>query len=163
LGVRDETDAVIDLLRRYKDAHCKEHFYAVRALVPEEPAARAARLIYLNRTCFNGLFRENSKGGFNVPMGRYKNPAICDEPRLRAAAAALAGADIACRSFEVVLDHAKRGDFVYFDPPYFPVSGTAHFTSYHQDGFGVADQERLAEVCAALDRRGVKFLLSNAD
>jgi len=163
LAVRDETDALIANLRKHAAAHDEAHYYAVRSKEPKAAAARAARLIYLNRTCYNGLFRENSKGGFNVPMGRYKNPTICDEPKLRAAAAALAGADIACRPFETVLDHAKRGDFVYFDPPYHPVSDTAHFTSYHQDGFSAADQERLAEVFAELHQRGAKLLLSNSD
>ncbi|MBI1320554.1 MAG: Dam family site-specific DNA-(adenine-N6)-methyltransferase [Candidatus Hydrogenedens sp.] len=163
LAIRDDVSGVIRHLKKHAAAHDETYYYATRAEIPKTSSARAARLLYLNRTCFNGLFRENSKGEFNVPMGRYKNPAICDEPKLRAASAALAQADIACRPFESVLDHAAKGDFVYFDPPYAPVSATAQFTSYHQDGFGTADQERLADVCAQLHRRKVKFLLSNSD
>lgn len=162
VAVRDETDALIELLRAHKARHDKEYYYAVRASEPDSPVARAARVIYLNKTCYNGLYRENSRGEFNTPIGKYKNPQICDEPNLRACAAALAQARVAPRSFESVLDHAKPGDFVYFDPPYHPVSETASFTSYARDGFGEADQRRLAEVFAALAARGTHVLLSNS-
>jgi len=166
LGVKEHVDEVIDLLLEHKARHTEDaetYYYAVRAEQPEEPAAKAARLIYLNKTCFNGLFRENSRGEFNVPLGSYKNPAICDERNLRESAAALADADIECRPFETVLKRAKKGDFVYFDPPYHPVSETASFTGYHQGGFGEDDQRRLAEVVGKLDKKGVKVLLSNSD
>ena len=131
--------------------------------VPETLTARAARVIYLNKTCFNGLYRENSKGQFNVPMGSYKKPLICDEPNLRAVAVALSKAKIARRHFREVLDHSQPGDLVYFDPPYWPVSSTASFTSYAKDNFTRADQEELAEIAVKLKEAGVNVLLSNSD
>lgn len=161
-AVRDETDRLIDLLRMHKARHNKEYYYAVRAAVPESRVERAARIIYLNKTCFNGLYRENSRGGFNVPIGNYENPAICDTENLRACAKALAHADVEHRPFDAVLGKAKAGDFVYFDPPYHPVSTTASFTAYASAGFGEPDQRRLAEVFATLADRGVHVLLSNS-
>lgn len=163
LGVRDAVDEVIARLLSHKAKHGEEHYYAQRAAVPRHVAGRAARIIYLNKTCYNGLYRENSKGGFNVPMGRYKNPGICDEENLRAASAALQGVNIARRDFRTVLDHAKKGDLVYFDPPYWPVSATSSFTAYAKDNFGEQDQRDLAAVFSALAKRGVKVLLSNSD
>src|SRR5690606_24057647 len=133
-------------LEEHRRKHSEEHYYAVRAKTPTTPAARAARIIYLNKTGYNGLYRENSRGQFNVPFGRYKNPAICDEPNLRAASAALQRAALESRHFETVLDKAKPGDLVYFDPPYHPVSKTASFTSYGKDGFGEDSQRLLARV-----------------
>lgn len=162
-GVQHDVERVINLLKAHRARHSEAHYYAVRATVPEDPVARAARIIYLNRTCFNGLYRENSKGLFNVPMGRYKNPAILDADNLRAVSAALRRSRIECRHFTAVLDHAEPGDFVYFDPPYHPVSRTANFTSYHQDAFGEDAQRSLADVYRRLDERGVKLLLSNSD
>ena len=161
-AVAADVDGVIALLADHKAKHGKEYYYAVRAEVPDTRTARAARLIYLNRTCFNGLFRVNSRGLFNVPMGDYKDPAILDAPNLRACAEALRKADIAVRPFEGIVERAQEGDFVYFDPPYDPVSDTANFTAYAKDGFGKAEQERLAGVCRALDAKGVKFVLSNS-
>ncbi len=161
-GVKEYVEQVIELLHDHKERHCHDHYYAVRAQVPEDVAGRAARIIYLNRTCFNGLFRENSKGLFNVPIGKYKNPMICDEENLRAVSEALGKARVESRPFEAVLDSAKTGDFVYFDPPYHPVSDTANFTSYDKAGFGETEQRRLAEVFAELDQRSVKALLSNS-
>lgn len=162
LGVRNEIDSVIHRLREHKRRHDEAHFYAVRASAPRSLAGRAARVIYLNKTCYNGLYRENSKGGFNTPFGRYKNPNICDEENLRAVAATLRGVDIAARGFECVLELARRGDLVYLDPPYHPLSKTASFTSYSRDGFDVDAQRRLAEVFAQLAGRGVKVILSNS-
>lgn len=161
-GVKENADEVIRALRRHKDAHCKGYYCRVRAEKPGDLFQHAARIIYLNRTCFNGLYRENGKGEFNVPFGDYVNPAICDETNLRAAAEALGGATIETRSFESVLDKAKPGDFVYFDPPYHPVSKTSSFTRYEKNGFGEDEQRRLAEVFAALANRGVRALLSNS-
>lgn len=162
-AVRDQVEAVIEELRRHRND--REHYYRVRALDPEAlaPAARAARLIFLNRTCYNGLYRENRGGQFNVPFGRYANPVICDEENLRAASAALRGADLSCRAFDSVLDRAERGDLVYFDPPYHPVSATASFTAYDRGGFGPEDQERLRDLFAELAGRGVRAILSNSD
>ena len=162
-AVRDEAAAVIEHLRKHATRHSEAHYYAVRARVPRTLAARAARLIYLNRTCFNGLYRENRRGEFNVPMGRYKNPRICDAEALMAASVALQKAEVACRPFEAVLDHAQPGDFVYFDPPYAPLSATSSFTAYSDQSFGAAEHDRLAEVVDALAARGVKVLLSNSD
>jgi DNA adenine methylase len=162
MGVRDHVEALIALLRAHKRLHSEEHYYAVRADVPDDPVARAARIIYLNKTCFNGLYRENSKGGFNTPMGRYVNPCICDEANLRAVSEALRSAHIAQRPFAAILEHAQPGDLVYFDPPYHPVSKTASFTAYHKGAFDEDAQRALAEVFAALARRDVKVLLSNS-
>ena len=123
----------------------------------------AARFIYLNRTCFNGLYRVNKKGMFNVPFGAYTNPTICDEENLRAVSEALRGTKIISANFEATLETAKRGDVVYCDPPYLPVSITANFTTYTVGGFGLVDQTRLRDVAKALDARGVHVLLSNSD
>jgi DNA adenine methylase len=161
-GVRDHVGEVIAILgARRNDA---DEFYRVRAQDPAAlPAAeRAARIVYLNRTCFNGLYRENRSGRFNVPFGRYKAPRICDEAVLRAASAALRGVDLAPRPFEAVLERARPGDLAYFDPPYDPVSATASFTAYARGGFGAVDQERLRDVARELAGRGVHVLLSNS-
>lgn len=162
LGVRDNPERLIALLEEHKARHNKDYYYEVRGLVPQDPIERAARIIYLNKTCFNGLYRENSKGLFNVPMGRYKNPAICDEENLWAVSVALQSVELSSRPFETILEYAEPGDLVYFDPPYHPVSTTANFTSYNQKGFGENDQRALAEVFAELARRGVKAILSNS-
>lgn len=165
LAVRDDVESLIRILARHHAAHSKEHFYRVRSRIPGRMSrtARAARLIYLNRTCFNGLYRVNSRGGFNVPMGRYKSPRILDAANLRAASAALSRAVIDARHFRTTASSAQSGDFVYFDPPYHPLSRTANFTSYTQDSFSVADQEELAELYSLLARRGCHVMLSNSD
>ncbi len=161
-GVKHEVEPVIELLREHARRHDKEHYYATRAAQPDSLAAQAARIIYLNRTCFNGLFRENSRGEFNVPMGRYVNPRICDEANLRAVAKALREVRIEIAPFDSVLDAAAPGDLVYFDPPYHPVSATANFTAYQKGGFGEEDQRMLAGVFRTLDASGVYVLLSNS-
>ncbi len=119
----------------------------------------------MNRTCFNGLYRVNSKGKFNVPLGRYSNPNIVNEENIRAVSQILQSSRISikCRDFEAVLRDAKKGDLVYFDPPYQPVSATANFTSYTTKNFTYDDLTRLAELCLKLDSRGCKVLLSNSD
>jgi DNA adenine methylase len=164
-AVRDEVEAVILELERHRRRHKQSHFYEVRDLLPLElfPAARAARLIYLNRTCFNGLYRVNSKGHFNVPMGRYTNPTILDEAGLRLASASLARTQLHTAHFREVLGRARAGDFVYFDPPYVPVSPTSDFTAYTRGSFGEHDQAELARVYRELDARGCKLMLSNSD
>ena len=137
----------------------------------EDPAklalpARAARTIYLNKTGYNGLYRVNRAGRFNVPFGRYDNPGFRQPEaieNLRACSRALRGVKLVVRDFGEVARHAKAGDFVYFDPPYVPVSTTSDFTSYVPGGFGYADQERLAGVFARLAARGVHVMLSNSD
>ena len=164
-SVRNHTGQVIAALERHRRQHGKAHYYALRAQEWRHlPAVEAAaRMIYLNRTGFNGLYRLNSKGGFNVPMGRHDNLRIVDEENLRAVARVLRGVKLDVRPFAEVLDHARRGDLVYFDPPYVPLSATASFTGYLPGGFGPDDQRRLAEVFGKLGRRGVRVMLSNAD
>ncbi len=161
-GVKHEVERVIELLREHARRHSKEHYYATRAARPSRRAEQAARLIYLNRTCFNGLFRENSRGEFNVPMGRYANPRICDEANLRAVAEALRMVQVEVAPFQSVVESAAPGDLVYFDPPYHPVSATSNFTAYQKGGFGEEDQRALAAVFRALDAQGVHVLLSNS-
>lgn len=164
-ALRDCIGEVIHLLKIHQSRHCETHYYCVRTWMPGQLtlAERAARVIYLNRTCYNGLYRENQSGEFNVPFGRYKNPLICDEPNLLAVSNVLRDVDISCRPFSSVLKTAKAGDLVYFDPPYFPVSSTSNFTSYHRDGFGAKDQADLRCVFVELANRGVNVLLSNSD
>jgi DNA adenine methylase len=162
-SVRNDVDALILLLREHKELHSHDYYYHMRANIPEGVTERGARIIYLNKTCFNGLFRENRKGEFNVPMGRYANPMICDEENLRACAKALKKSDVKARPFESVLQHARAGDFVYFDPPYIPLSATANFTGYGKGGFAEDSQRCLADVFEELDRKGVKVLLSNSE
>lgn len=161
--IRDDVERLIRHLRTHKLD--ETYYYDLRAREPGrlDPIERASRLIYLNRTCFNGLYRVNARGGFNVPYGRYKNPLICNEVGLRAASAALAGTHTRHAGYEIVLEQARRGDFVYFDPPYHPVSPTANFTGYTAGAFGPDDQRRLADVFRALARRGCKVMLSNSD
>jgi DNA adenine methylase len=124
---------------------------------------RGARLIYLNKTCFNGLWRVNSKGKFNVPFGRMLNPNIKDEPNLLNASKALAHCEIEHGDFASVLGDLGKEDFVYFDPPYVPVSKTANFTAYARHGFGEEDQARLVSAMLDLRKKGVGAVLSNAD
>jgi len=163
--VRDEVEAVIQVLSQHQRHHCHAHYYAVRANTDlRSPIQRAARLIYLNKTCFNGLYRENSKGHFNVPMGRYKNPTVCDAENLRLAAQALQHTDILCQPFTDILQIAAGAkDFVYFDPPYHPISATSNFTGYNRYGFNADDQRRLHQTFVELADRGVKVMLSNSD
>ena len=123
----------------------------------------AAKLIFLNKTCFNGLYRVNKKGLFNVPFGRYKNPKICDTDNLKNVSILLKNAVIKCGDFEKSLKYMGEHTFVYFDPPYRPLSKTASFTSYSKDSFSEDDQKRLAEFCRQIDKAGSYFLLSNSD
>ena len=162
-AVRDDVESVIAALRPHERQHSKEHYYTVRAQRPRSDAQIAARMIYLNRTCYNGIYRVNRQGGFNVPIGRYANPTVCDADNLRACARALAGAEITCADFASVMSVAERGDFVYCDPPYLPASKTGDFTSYTAAGFTLADHERLADCARRLKESGVHVLLSNAD
>ena len=164
-AIRDEIEKVIHRLRRHRSAHCREYYYRIRAQVPTRlsDAARAARLIYLNKTCFNGLYRVNRRGGFNVPMGRYKNPPILDAENLRAVSASLQGVEIKRAHFRETPGYAREGDFIYLDPPYHPISRTSSFTSYTEGAFREADQRQLADVYTALHRMGCHVMLSNSD
>jgi len=124
---------------------------------------RTKYLIFMNKTCFNGLFRLNSKGEFNVPFGRYKNPTICDEQNLIEVNRALKDVTIICGGFEKAEAYIKKNTFVYFDPPYKPISSSSYFTSYSKEGFTDKDQKRLAQFYKEMDKRGARLLLSNSD
>lgn len=178
LTVRDRLDELIPLLRSHQEEHSKKRYYEVRRLKPNDldSVQRAARLIYLNKTCFNGLYRVNSDGEFNVPMGSYVRPRIFDEEALRAASAALQRSQIYQSDFAEVEDHVGEGDFIYFDPPYHPISRTSSFTGYavssatsggrHKDrkaSFGIEEQQRLAATFAKLDRKRCFLMLSNSE
>jgi len=158
-----DVDGVIRSLGKH--VHEEAHYYSVRSRDPRklDASERAARLIYLNKTGFNGLYRVNRKGEFNVPFGSYANPTICDEENLRAVSLALQGAAITSLDFEKTVLLAKRGDVVYFDPPYAPLSKTSNFTGYTAGGFSSDDQERLRNVAEKLVARGIHVLLSNSD
>lgn len=167
-AVAEDVEGVIRRLAIHREAHDERHYYATRARwndagVAWTPLERAAAFIYLNRTCYNGLYRVNRSGGFNVPMGRYKNPLICDADGLRASARALAGAEILCADYRVAVASARAGDLVYFDPPYDPVTPTANFVSYTADAFGPEDQRALARLAHQLVDKGVAVVLSNSD
>ena len=161
--VRDEVEGLIAALRKHSNN--KEHFLRTRRMQPWqlEPVDRAARLIYLNKTCYNGLYRVNQRGEFNVPFGRYENPRICDENGLRECSRVLREADVVCRDFRHLLYKAKPGDFVYFDPPYSPISKTSSFTAYSESPFDQREQKALRQVFNALDDRGCHVMLSNSD
>jgi DNA adenine methylase len=141
----------------------EDNYYKIREEEPEDDIEKTARLIYLNKTCFNGLYRVNSKGKFNVPFGRNKNPCICDEENLKAVSVALKNTELINDDFSVVIEYAEKDDFIYFDPPYQPLSRTASFTGYTKDSFNEKDQERLADIYRKLDKRGCKLMLSNSD
>ncbi|MFZ5889981.1 MAG: DNA adenine methylase [Myxococcota bacterium] len=163
-AIKTQLKPLIDALRYHDSKHCEDYYYLVRdEQQPTLLVERAARLIYLNKTGFNGLYRVNRSGKFNVPFGRYDKPRILDEPRLRAAHRALASVDIKVADFEVTCKRAKPGDAVYLDPPYLPVSATANFSDYHAEPFGISEHERLAKVFADLSKRGVHALLSNSN
>ncbi len=162
-AIRDHVDDVIAALSAHLNE--KDYYYQVRAQSPESltPIERAARFIYLNKTCYNGLYRVNRRGQFNVPFGSYRNPTICDEPNLRAASRALQEVTLLHADYESTLKSAQAGDFIYFDPPYQPVSKTASFTSYTDAPFGEEDQIRLAEAMRVLSARGCYVMQSNSD
>lgn len=168
-AVRDHVDDLIALLREHQARHSRDYYYTIRNLdrnsawLHASSVERAARLIYLNKTCYNGLWRVNRQGHFNVPMGRYKKPEIVNEARLRAASRALQGVHLAVEDFEQVIRRAGRGDFVYLDPPYIPLSETANFTSYTREEFSEYEHRKLALVFAELDRKGCRVMLSNSD
>jgi DNA adenine methylase len=165
-AIRSDVELVIEALGRHKQAHSKKHFYSTRKKQPSElptSAERAARLIYLNKTCFNGLYRVNSQGLFNVPFGKYDHPTIFDPEALRRASKALRNASLRTAHFRRIQDKAQSGDFVYFDPPYHPVSQTAYFTSYTDKPFGKTEQEELAAIFRNLSDKGCKVMLSNSD
>lgn len=166
--VRDRVDALIESLKCHASGYAgdsKEYYYRIRDADPGDQIEKASRLIFLNRTCFNGLYRVNSRGKFNVPLGRYAKPNIVNEENLRAVSRILRSSDvdISCRDFLSVSEDVSEGDFVYFDPPYRPVSSTASFTSYTERDFGDGDLRRLVRLCTDLDKKGAKVMFSNSD
>ncbi|NJN18406.1 MAG: DNA adenine methylase [Oscillochloris sp.] len=168
--VRDHVDALIARLQQHK-RHCqdKDYFYEVRSwdrrpdFAERSKVERAARTIFLNRTCYNGLYRLNNKRQFNAPFGHYKNPLIVDPDNLHEVSAALQHVQLRVGDFADVLNHVAAGDFIYLDPPYVPVSATSSFTHYTHQGFGEQHQRRLAGVIAELADRGCFVMLSNSD
>lgn len=162
--VRDRVEELISLLQEHKSKHDREYYYSVRAKTVTNELEQAARFIYLNKTCYNGLYRVNSQGKFNVPLGKYINPNICQADLLRAASALLSNSEIKQADFTDVLNYATSSeDFVFLDPPYYPISSTSYFTSYNQISFGEEDQKRLRNTCAELASRGVKVAVCNSD
>lgn len=160
--VKNNVEGLIRSLRKH--VYEKEYYLRVRAKDPAKltDVEVASRFIYLNRTGFNGLYRVNSAGRFNVPFGRYTNPKICDAENLRKVSKALQRVTIRHEDYQHVLKRAKKGDFVYLDPPYHPLTTTAAFTSYTANGFSAEDQIRLRNVFVELHKRGCYVMLSNS-
>jgi DNA adenine methylase len=161
-AVREQPDELIDALSRFRVN--ETDFYRVRALEPENlpTIARAARLIYLNKTCYNGLYRVNKQGRFNTPYGRNSHVTLVDAANLRAASKLLKRAKLFCAEYQTVLEVAEKGDFVYLDPPYVPVGKFSDFKRYTKDQFYEADHELLGEVFRKLAAKGCFVLLSNS-
>ena len=168
--VRDYPDQLIAENKTHE--YAEEYFYQARekfnralsqsTVTREGRIQEASLLLYLNRTCFNGLYRENSDGEFNVPFGRHTNPDWVQEQRIRKASRSLQGTDVFNTDFDYVLEEATSGDLVYFDPPYEPVSKTADFNAYHADGFDRDDQRRLRDTAVELSKKDVAVLISNS-
>ncbi len=167
--IRDDVEELIKLLETYPN---EEQFYYDFRNIDRDPVKygklssleKAARIIFLNKTCYNGLYRVNNSGEFNSPFGRYKNPNIVNATGLRAVSEYFNSADVILHSgdFSCVLENLTEDTFVYFDPPYDPVSQTSSFTGYSKGGFGREQQIRLREYCDMLDSRNIKFMLSNS-
>ncbi len=160
-AIQQDVDGLIARLTKFVSN--EEEFYRVRATAPRSLVGRAARTIYLNKTGYNGLYRVNRSGGFNVPFGRYAKPKICDELNLRRVHAVLDGVELVVDDFENQCRLAQAGDAVYLDPPYMPLSKTAHFTSYDRHSFGLPEHQRLGDTFRQLAERGVCAVLSNSD
>lgn len=169
-AVRDDVDGLIARLEEHRARHSREYYYEVRArdrdpaFLESSDTEKAARLIYLNKTCFNGLYRVNSQGLFNVPCGSYKHPSVCEEPVIRAVSGYLNGSGVRLLSgdFAGAVTGADEHAFVYFDPPYHSADNT-NFTGYQAPGFNEDEQRRLRDVFAALTEKGARCMLSNSD
>ena len=172
--IKNDVSSVITALRELEDEYHsldtledkKELYLQKRKEFNElnnDSFKKAVLLIFLNKTCFNGMYRENSKGGFNVPFGKHKTPTICDELNLLAVAESLQHVTITQSSYEVITSKAKPGDFIYFDPPYHPLNSTSSFTAYQAGGFGADDQRKLRDEFKRLSDLGCKVMLSNSD
>ncbi|MFB6182321.1 MAG: DNA adenine methylase [Candidatus Magasanikbacteria bacterium] len=179
-AIRDNVDEIINQLKDLKKKHSKEFYHETlrpnfneiktnyletpKDEIPKEDKIElSANFIYLNKTCFNGLYRVNQSGEFNVPCGKYKNPTICDEENLRNVNKVLQGTKVYCEDFRDIAEKVEKNDFVYIDPPYDPISDTSDFTGYTSDGFGKKDQEDLADTFRKLSERGAKVMLSNSN
>lgn len=165
--IRDRVEELILALENHSKNYFKnpkQYYYKVRESSPKNQIDKVSRLIFLNKTCFNGLYRVNSKGEFNVPVGKYSNPNIVNKENLLAASHAIQSKNISikCQDFTKALEIAQENDFVYLDPPYQPISHTAKFTSYTNDNFDYKDQERLFAEFEKLDSKGCKVMLSNS-
>lgn len=171
LTVRDSAEELISLLEEYNVHNTEEYYYEVRALDRSEDYSRmsnvekAARIIYLNKTCYNGLYRVNSAGQFNSPYGKYKNPNIVNATTIRAMSKYLQkeGIEICNSDYRDVLKRVRKGAFVYLDPPYMPISSSSSFTGYTEGGFSFEEQVILKEECDKLRKKGISFLQSNSD
>lgn len=170
--IKNDVENLIAMLKNLKkkyESKPKETYYGIRKwdrrkdYKDRTKVEKVARTIFLNKTCYNGLYRVNKKGQFNTPMGKYKNPRICDEDNLRKVNSALRKVNLVCDDFEKTVQLAKPGDFIYFDPPYYPISETAYFTSYSKEDFGKEEQIRLKEVFSNLSDKSCKVMLSNSD
>ncbi|MBU1202455.1 DNA adenine methylase [Patescibacteria group bacterium] len=161
--IKNDVTKLIKLLKSYK--YDKDFYTKVRSknIKDLSDIQIAARFIYLNRTCFNGLYRVNRKGEFNVPMGEYTNPLICDEENLNKISKALKNVKIYNEDYKKVLKRAKKGDFIYFDPPYYPVNKTSNFTNYTTQDFLEKEQAELRNTFFELHKRGCFVMLSNSD
>jgi len=162
--VRDDPELVFRYLSMHMRQDCESYYYKVRDLYnkSEPSSAQAARFIFLNKACYNGIFRVNQKGLFNVPYGRHEKPSIPSISQLKRASKTLRSKDLMTGSYEKILKNVKKGDFIYLDPPYPPLNGTSHFTYYTTDKFGENEQQKLAETVKHLDAIGCLFMLSNA-
>jgi DNA adenine methylase len=165
--IKENVSELITSLKKHKNE--EEYFYKIRSVDRNldefktwSDVEKASRIIYLNRCCYNGLYRVNSKGYFNAPFGKYKNPKICNEENLKLVHKVLKDVKLMNTSFELCLNYAKKDDFIYFDPPYVPISESANFTSYTKSSFKKEDQIKLFNVFKELDQKGCKLLLSNS-
>ena len=166
--IKNDVNTLISSLKEHQDLHNKEYFYDQRKKFNElitnngNDGEIASLFIYLNRTCFNGLYRENSKGEFNVPIGSYKNPTICHEENLLSVSKILQSVEIHCHGYEQSLNMINEGDFVYIDPPYIPLDPLS-FTKYSKDDFGKKQHIQLSDFCDAIHKKDAFYMLSNAD
>jgi DNA adenine methylase len=163
--VRDKPSELIELLLNHRNNHSKDYYYTIRRIETNrlDSVQSAARFIYLNKTCFNGLYRVNSKGQFNVPFGEYEKPGIFQKHTLFQASQLLQGVDLRVMTFQKVVDLARKGDFAYLDPPYIPLSKTSSFTNYSKNRFSIQEHKTLSEIFKVLDSHGCFVMLSNSN
>lgn len=169
--IKDSSEQLIEKLEEHDKLNSQDYFYEIRAFDRNlefenlTDIEKAARIIYLNKTCYNGLYRVNSSGQFNTPYGKYRNPNIVNAPTIRAVSNYLNTNNIKILTgdYKNALKGLRKGAFVYFDPPYVPISNSASFTGYTEGGFNLKNQEELKKQCDLLNKRNIKFLLSNSD